>query len=68
MSELLIFREFLQACKKLLEATWFEAHRETEVDNLQRGVLRCVGIQEVLRLEVPVHDAVLVAMLQMKRL
>jgi len=49
-------------------ATWFEAHRETEVDHLQRRVLRCVGIQEVLRLEVPVHDAVLVAMLQMKRL
>jgi len=50
-----------------LEATWFEAHRETEVDNLERGVLRCVGIQEVLRLEVPVHDAVLVAMLEMTR-
>jgi hypothetical protein len=43
--------------------TWFEAHRETKVDDLESRVLRCVGVQKVLRLEVPVHDAMLVAML-----
>lgn len=44
--------------------TWLEAHGETEVDDLERGVLRCIGVQEVLRLEVSMHDTVLVAMLQ----
>jgi len=47
--------------------TWFEAHGETKVDDLESRVLRCVGIQKVLRLEIPVHDAMLVAMLHVKR-
>jgi hypothetical protein len=47
--------------------TWFEAHRETKVDDLESRVLRCVGIQKVLRLEVPVNDAMLVAMLHVKK-
>lgn len=47
--------------------TWFEAHRETKVDDLKSRVLRCVGIQKVLRLEVPVNDAMLVAMLHVKK-
>lgn len=44
--------------------TWLEAHGESEVDNLERGALRCIGVQEILRLKVPVHNTVLVAMLQ----
>ena len=43
--------------------TWLEEHREAEVDDLERRVLRFVREQEVLRLEVSVHHPVLVAQL-----
>jgi hypothetical protein len=44
--------------------TWFETHGEAKVDDLERGDLRCIGVKEVLRLKVPVHDTVHMAMLQ----
>lgn len=44
-------------------STRLEVHGEAEVDGLERRVLRLVHEQEVLRLQVPVHHAVLVAQL-----
>jgi hypothetical protein len=43
-----------------------EAHGETKVNDLEGRALGCVGIQEVFRLEIPVHDTILMAVLRRK--
>lgn len=41
--------------------TWLEKYGQSEINGLQRRILLLVGKQEVLRLQVPVDHAVLVA-------
>jgi hypothetical protein len=41
-----------------------EAHGETKVNDLEGRALGCVGIQKVFRLEIPVHDTILMAVLR----
>ncbi|URD97725.1 hypothetical protein MUK42_07025 [Musa troglodytarum] len=36
--------------------TWLEEHREPEIDGLEGGVIVFIHQQEILRLQVPVHD------------
>jgi hypothetical protein len=41
----------------LQKLTWLEVHREPKVGGLEGCILGLVGQQEVLGLQVPVHDA-----------